>query len=93
MLSCREVTRLIASENLWRAPLLRRLSVRAHLLMCAHCSRYARELRLIGAAVRDQFRLLRPAPEEMDRLESGVRERIRSEIKHQSRRKSSSSGL
>ena len=52
MLRCDEVTRLCASEDLRRAPLVKRIAVRIHLLMCRSCRRYVRELAVIGRAVR-----------------------------------------
>ena len=55
MLTCRDVTRLCASEDIRRAPFARRVAVRLHLLMCRHCCRYVRELSAIGAASRRAF--------------------------------------
>ena len=52
MLACKDVTRLWATEEIRRAPLMRKLAVRIHLLMCRHCRRYLRELAAIGAAAR-----------------------------------------
>ncbi len=51
MLSCREVVRdsdlLLAGELPWQ----RRLSLKMHLLMCHHCRRYVRQLRVLIRAV------------------------------------------
>jgi hypothetical protein len=52
MLSCREVTQLVAGEQLARAGLGTRLSLRLHLLMCNHCRKYVDQLRQIGRAAR-----------------------------------------
>jgi anti-sigma factor RsiW len=52
MLSCREVSRLVAAGELGGQSLLRRVGVRLHLLTCDHCKRYARELEAIRAAAR-----------------------------------------
>ncbi len=54
MLNCKEVGRLIASDELAEAVWSDRALVRLHLLMCRHCRGYAAQLRAIGAAVRDQ---------------------------------------
>jgi anti-sigma factor RsiW len=80
MLPCSEVTRLIASEALRQAPIHRRLAVRLHLMMCDHCRRYARELRRLGAAIREEFRGLVPQRAELERLEATVRARLRAEV-------------
>jgi hypothetical protein len=50
MLSCREIARL-ASEQMdsgAELPLGTRMSMRLHLMMCKYCSRYVRQIRLIG---------------------------------------------
>lgn len=56
MLSCREVTKLMATEGVNGAPLRTRLSVRLHLGMCRHCRRYQRELTTIRDALRRSAR-------------------------------------
>jgi hypothetical protein len=81
MLACNEVTRLWASEEIRRAALGRRLAVRFHLLMCSHCSRYVQELRLIGAAVRDEFRR-GPDRARMVKLELTVGKQLRAEVEN-----------
>ncbi|MEP6834290.1 MAG: hypothetical protein ABJB74_12920 [Gemmatimonas sp.] len=55
MLSCKEITRLCASEDIRQATFARRVEVRLHLLMCRHCRRYVRELSAIGVAARRAF--------------------------------------
>jgi anti-sigma factor RsiW len=63
MLRCKEVTRLCASDEIRSAPLMTRLGVRVHLMMCRHCRRYVRELARIGDAVRALYRDQAEAPE------------------------------
>ena len=55
MPNCKEVVRLIASDELADAVWLDRALVRLHLMMCRHCKGYAAQLRAIGAAARDRF--------------------------------------
>ncbi|MBI2070701.1 MAG: zf-HC2 domain-containing protein [Elusimicrobia bacterium] len=50
MPSCREVTRLVASGEIETLRGFKRFLVRAHYLICRYCTRYAREIRLIGRA-------------------------------------------
>lgn len=80
MPSCSEVTRLWASEDLRHISLRRRVAIRVHLLMCAHCRRYVRELRLIGSAARDEWRRLMPDRKRLEALELAIRQRIRAEM-------------
>ena len=56
MLTCKEVSRIIASDELAEAGLRRRLAVRFHLWMCRHCRRYATQMRQLGDMVRGMFR-------------------------------------
>jgi predicted anti-sigma-YlaC factor YlaD len=56
VLTCREVSRAVAADELERAGLWQRLGVRLHLLMCRHCRRYAAQLRAIGETARELFR-------------------------------------
>jgi anti-sigma factor RsiW len=52
MYRCSEVVRLISSDEYLAAGLLKKLQIRLHLAMCENCSRYARQLRALAAAVR-----------------------------------------
>ena len=52
MQNCKEVARLIASDELADAEWSTRALVRLHLLMCRDCKGYAAQLRAIGAAAR-----------------------------------------
>lgn len=52
MLTCKDVSRDLASEPLGSATFGRRLAVRFHLVMCANCRAFAREMELLGAAAR-----------------------------------------
>ncbi len=75
MPNCKEVARLIASEELADAGRSKRALVRIHLLMCRHCRRYAAELRAIGAAARDRWDSGVPDRSALERLESSILER------------------
>lgn len=52
MLTCKEATTAIASGELDRAGLGRRLSVWLHLAICGYCRCYARQIRKLGDAAR-----------------------------------------
>lgn len=74
MLSCKEVTCLLAGDELEKAIWARRLAVRIHLCMCQHCRRYAAQLQAIGRAARSLWGV-RPAdedPEALKRLEEAI---------------------
>ena len=52
MLSCREVTRLVASDELATAHWRRRFAVRLHQFLCRHCRRYMKQLQSLGSSTR-----------------------------------------
>lgn len=55
MLTCKQVTKAIASDELAVATWRHRAVVRIHLLRCRHCRLYAAQLRSIGRAARSLF--------------------------------------
>ncbi len=55
MLSCNEICRLVAGDELAEAGWRRRLEGRLHLLMCRYCRRYEAQLRAIGVTARRLF--------------------------------------
>jgi hypothetical protein len=57
MPTCKEVTRLLASEQLHGATRVTRILTRLHLLMCDDCGRYARELAGLGTVVREALQV------------------------------------
>ena len=52
MLKCEQVSRLIAADEWRTARLPTRVAVRAHLLMCEHCRRFAAEIAEVGRALK-----------------------------------------
>jgi predicted anti-sigma-YlaC factor YlaD len=52
MLTCSQVARSIASDEYRTGGFLHRVTVRMHLAMCRHCSRYFRQLREIARVFR-----------------------------------------
>ena len=64
MMNCREASHLISQSRERRLPLLLRLQLRLHLLMCGACRQFALQLRLLrrmagryGARVENDVRL------------------------------------
>ena len=75
MPSCKEVARLIASEELIDAGWPKRVLVRLHLLMCRDCLRYAAQLRAISAATRERWGTRPEDKQILERLERSILER------------------
>jgi len=78
MLSCKEVSRTIAANELGSANRRRRISFKLHLLMCRHCRRYVRQVEAIGSATRHFFgKRQRTAPGSTEQLRKTILDRIR----------------
>ena len=75
MLNCKEVVRLIASDELADAVWLDRALVGLHLMMCRHCKGYAAQLRAIGAAARDRLGSYVADRASFEKLQSSILER------------------
>lgn len=52
MLRCREVSRMVAADEVRSAGFARRVAVRMHLMMCNNCRRFAREIDQLGRVMR-----------------------------------------
>ncbi len=72
MLNCKEVSRIVASDELESLGVLKRFRTRFHLLICRECRRYADQLRIIGAAAREKVRKLIRDEESITRLEKSI---------------------
>jgi anti-sigma factor ChrR (cupin superfamily) len=71
MLTCKDVTRIVASEGLEDLGWARRAEVRLHLLWCRHCRRYRARIEALGRAARSVFETDRPDAD-LDRLERSI---------------------
>lgn len=52
---CRDLSRLVAADELARASWTKRLCARIHLLLCRPCRAYCDEIRTIGLAARKRY--------------------------------------
>jgi hypothetical protein len=72
VLNCKEVSRIVASDELETLGVVKRLRTRFHLFICRACGRYADQVRIIGAAARDRVRRLGGDKESLQRLEQSI---------------------
>ncbi len=75
MLSCKEVARLIASDELADLGWSERILVRLHLVRCHHCRRYAAQLRAISTAALERGGFGPADLQALERLERSILER------------------
>ncbi len=80
MMSCREVSELVSRSLDEKLPLIVRLKVRVHLLMCRMCATFARRVRQL----REQLSSGRIAPESVldASLPAATRERLKQLLKN-----------
>jgi anti-sigma factor ChrR (cupin superfamily) len=52
MMTCHDVSTLVATGGLIEAPLMRRLSVRMHLAMCDRCRTFRRQIEVVARGAR-----------------------------------------
>jgi hypothetical protein len=62
MISCKNVARLLSSDELANLGWWKRAEVRLHLAMCKYCSRFARQIEQLRNAVRQRKDLAEPDP-------------------------------
>ena len=74
MLTCKEVARLVAEDELG-ASRWDRAGLRLHLLMCRFCRRYKAQLRAVGDVFREQLATASEDPSNLVRLERAIMER------------------
>ena len=74
MLKCRELTRMIASDELAEARWPVRLGGWLHLLMCQHCRRYAQQIRTLAAGARRSWGPETEDSARLDQLERRILE-------------------
>lgn len=62
MLKCKDVVKIVSTEERrsWR----HRIGVRLHLMMCHHCSKYAKQLDILRSSFRTLFAEKRKATDE-----------------------------
>jgi len=72
VLNCKEVSRIVASDELETLGAFMRLRVRFHLLICRECRRYADQIRAIGIAARERAQFLLGDKESIARLERSI---------------------
>ena len=78
MLRCNDVSKIIAADELEGASWTRKLAVRMHILMCAHCRRYERQLKEIARAAKSVLggRDSDPDPEVTRHLEAKILDKL-----------------
>jgi hypothetical protein len=72
VLNCREVSRIVASDELESLGFVKRLRIRFHLMICRECRRYAGQIRVIGFVARERMLSLAGDEASLARLEKSI---------------------
>jgi hypothetical protein len=72
MLSCRDVSKIVSSDEMNELGRMKRMELRLHLMLCRHCKRYADQMRAIGEAMRQIWRSRQVEHESLERLERKI---------------------
>lgn len=72
---CKETSHLVASGEIEQEGVWLRFLVRLHLMMCNHCSRYAKELKTIANLFRQKTKQ-QISPEQSEHLTQRILQRL-----------------
>ena len=75
MPSCREVSGLMAHDDLDSVSLAKRLLIRMHLSMCSFCGRFARQMKLVEKGFRDRWSQ-KPTAEKLSAMRQRLLDRL-----------------
>ena len=79
--SCRQASRLQSEALDHKLPILQRVGLRIHLLLCKWCRRYGKQIRFLHDAAHDHSdELVEPAPQKLpDAARERMKQRLRAE--------------
>ena len=75
MMTCKEVARLVASEELAEVSWTRRVAARMHFLLCRHCRNYSGQIDSMGRMAREGWGSSEDRVDE-ERIEADILSRI-----------------
>ena len=83
MLFCKQVANALADERYWKLPFHRRIGLRMHVMLCAVCGQYHRQVMFMQRAADEYLKHEQedPPPAEMS-LSPQARDRIQTALKN-----------
>ena len=72
MLKCKDLTKLVASDEIGEFGFMQRMELRFHLFMCRHCRNYVAQIRTIGQEAKNTAAETEPDRERLQRLEDHI---------------------
>ena len=72
MLKCRDISRMVATDEIESFGFMKRMELRFHLFMCGHCRNYVAQIRSIGQGAKNAAAETEPDREQLQRLEKEI---------------------
>ena len=72
MLKCRDLTKMVASDEIEEFSFMQRMELKFHLFMCGHCRNYVAQIRSIGQGAKNAAAETAPDGERLQRLENHI---------------------
>ncbi len=72
MLKCKDLSRLVAAEEIEELGFMGRMELKFHLFMCQHCRNYVAQIRCIGQGARDLAAESAGDEQQVQRLEKKI---------------------
>jgi hypothetical protein len=76
MLKCKDLTKLVAADEIEDFGFMQRMEFRLHLFMCRHCRNYVAQIRSIGQGARDLAAGDEPDGDQLQRMEKDICDNI-----------------
>ena len=72
MLKCRDLSRMVAADEIEDFGFMKKVELRFHLFMCKHCRNYVAQIRTLGQGAKDLAAESAPDQQELERLEKHI---------------------
>jgi hypothetical protein len=69
MLKCRDLSRMVAADEIGTFGFMQRMELKFHLFMCSHCRNYVAQIRTLGQGARDLAADAEPDAQDLEKLE------------------------
>jgi hypothetical protein len=76
MLKCRDLSKLVAADEIEDFGFMQRVELKFHLFMCKHCRNYVAQIRSIGKGARDLAAETGPDGKQLQRMEKKICDNI-----------------
>ncbi len=72
MLKCRDLSQLVAADEIEEFGFMKRMELKFHLFMCRHCRNYVAQIRSLGQGARDIASADGPGQDQLEKIEKKI---------------------